>query len=153
MTLLSRRRHGDIAPLSPMRGFEDLYDRLDQLISTTMGEMIFPRETRIPWVPFADVCETEDSYIVEAELPGVTKDQIDVQLSDRELIITGEVKEEEREVRLHHRMRRTGQFEFRTLLPGEVDTERVDARLRDGVLTVTIPKAQTAKSRHIEVSA
>jgi len=155
MALLSRRHRGEITPLAPIRGFEDLYDRIDQLISATMGEMMFPRETQLPWVPFADVAETEDSYIVEAELPGVSKDQIDVQLSDRELIVTGEVKEKEegRQGRLHRRMRRTGRFEFRTLLPGEVEAEKVDATLRDGVLTVTIPKAQAAKPRHIEVSA
>ena len=149
------RRHGraDITPLSPFREFQDLYDRLDRLISATMGEMVFPRETTTPWVPFADVCETEDSFVVEADLPGVTRDQIDVQLTDRELIITGEVKEEERDARMHRRTRRTGEFEFRTMLPGEIDPERVDAKLRDGVLTVTIPKAQTARPRHIEVSA
>lgn len=153
MTLLTRRRRGEITPLSPIREFEDLYERLDQLMSATMGEMAFPRESTMPWVPFADLCETEDSYLVEVDLPGVSKDQIDVQLSDRELVITGEVKEEEREGRLHRRTRRTGQFEFRTLLPGELDTERVDAKLRDGVLMVTIPKAQAAKPRHIQVSA
>ncbi|MFO7251224.1 MAG: Hsp20/alpha crystallin family protein [Actinomycetes bacterium] len=154
MTMLTRRRgRTEITPLSPLREFQDLYDRLDRLISATMGEMMLPRETETPWMPFADVCETEDSFVVEADLPGVTKDQIDVQLSDRELIISGEVKEEERDARMHRRTRRTGEFEFRTMLPGEIDPERVDAKLRDGVLTVTIPKAQTARPRHIEVSA
>lgn len=153
MTMMIRRRRGDLSRLSPMREFEDLYDRLGQLISATMGEMTFPREgVETPWVPFADVSETEDCYLVEAELPGVSKDQINVQLDDRELIITGEVREEERE-RMHHRMRRTGRFEFRTLLPGEIETEGVDAKLRDGVLTVKVPKAQVTKPRQIEVSA
>jgi HSP20 family protein len=152
MTMMIRRRRGDLGRTSPLYEFEDLYERLGQLISTAMGEMTFPREGDTPWAPLADVSETDDAYIVEAELPGVRKDQIDVQLTDRELCITGEVHEEERE-RRHRRMRRTGRFEFRTMLPGEVDTERVDATLRDGVLTVTIPKAQATKPRHIEVSA
>ena len=153
MSMMIRRGRGDLTRMSPMHEFEDLYDRLGRLISATMGEMAFPREgTEMAWTPFADVSETDDAYMVEADLPGVSKDQIDVQLSDRELIITGEVREEERE-RRHRRMRRTGRFEFRTVLPGDVETERVDAKLRDGVLTVTIPKAQAAKPRHIEVSA
>lgn len=154
MTMITRRRgRGDIARLSPLHEFEDLYDRLGQLIGATMGEMVFPREGMdLPWAPFADVSETEDGYLIEADLPGVGKEQIDVQLNDRELIITGEVREEERE-RRHRRARRTGRFEFRTLLPGDVEADQVDARLRDGVLTVTIPKAQAAKPRHIEVSA
>ncbi|MEV5412865.1 Hsp20/alpha crystallin family protein [Thermopolyspora sp. NPDC052614] len=153
MSMLIHRRGRELGRLSPMREFEDLYERLGQLVSATMGEMAFPREgTDMPWVPFADVSETDDAYMVEADLPGVPKDQIDVQLSDRELCITGEVREEERE-RRHLRTRRTGRFEYRTLLPGDVETERVDARLRDGVLTVTIPKAQAAKPRRIEVSA
>lgn len=150
--LMHRRRRGEMTPLSPLLEFEELYDRLDQLISQTMGEMAFPRESRLPWVPLADVCETEDSFVVEVELPGVSKDQIDVKLTDRELTISGESKEEEREARLHRRMRRMGRFEYRTLLPGEVNPDQVDAKLRDGVLTVTIPKAQAVKPRQIEVS-
>ncbi|MCW2892216.1 MAG: heat shock protein Hsp20, partial [Actinomycetia bacterium] len=78
-------------------------------------------------------------------------DQTDIQLQDRELVIAGEIPESEQTGRRHRRSRRTGRFEFRTYLPGEVNADGVNAQLSDGVLTVTIPKSETAKPRHIEI--
>ena len=68
-----------------------------------------------PWIPLADVSETDDAYVVEVDLPGVNRDQIDIQLQDRELVITGEIPESGRRGRRHRRSRRTGRFEFRDL--------------------------------------
>ncbi|WP_084965485.1 Hsp20/alpha crystallin family protein [Thermoactinospora rubra] len=146
--LVTRRRGGDVIPT---REFEDVYDRLGQLMNAVLGGLAEGGDGGV-WVPMADVSETEDSYIVEVDVPGARKDQLDVQLSERELIVTGRIEEQERE-RRHRKTRRTGQFELRTVLPGDVDAERVEAHLSDGVLTVTIPKARAAKPRHIEVSA
>jgi HSP20 family protein len=149
MALLTVRRRG--GEILPAREIEDVYDRLGQLMNAALGDL--PGDGGMgPWVPTADVSETEDSYIVEIDVPGANKDQIDVQLSDSELIVTGRIEEQKRE-RRHRKMRRTGQFELRTMLPGDVDADRVEAHLADGVLTVTVPKAQAAKPRHIEVSA
>ncbi|WP_051796044.1 Hsp20/alpha crystallin family protein [Kibdelosporangium aridum] len=67
----------------------------------------------------------------------------------RRLTITGELKETEREGLFR---RRTGHFEYRTTLPRNVDTDKIDARLASGVLTVRIPKAEAAKPRRIEIS-
>ena len=105
-----------------------------------------------PWVPLADVSETDDAYTVEVELPGVRKDQINVELNDRELVISGEIPEpSEEDGQRRRRSRRTGRFEFRTVLPGEVNPDGVSANLSDGVLSVKIPKAEEAKPRRIEV--
>ncbi|GGO68175.1 Hsp20/alpha crystallin family protein [Nonomuraea cavernae] len=145
--LVTRRRGGETLP---SREFEDVYDRLGQLMSAALGET--EGGVMGPWIPMADVSETENSFVVEVDVPGVSKDQIDVQLSERELIVSGQIEEREHE-RRHRKTRRTGRFELRTLLPGDVDDERVDARLHDGVLTLTIPKAEAAKPRHIEISA
>ncbi|MDQ1643953.1 MAG: hypothetical protein QOJ50_137, partial [Cryptosporangiaceae bacterium] len=82
---------------------------------------------------------------------GAQRDQIDVQVNDREVVVTGEIREQERE-RRHSRGRRYGRFEFRTVLPGDVNPDKVSAQLHDGVLTITVPKAETSKPRHIEVS-
>jgi HSP20 family protein len=104
-----------------------------------------------PWMPLADVSETDDAYVVEVDLPGVNRDQIDIQVQDRELVITGEIPESEQKGRRHRRSRRTGRFEFHTYLPGDVNADGVNAQLSDGVLTVTIPKSEAAKPRHIEI--
>lgn len=140
-----------LGELYPMREFEDVYDRLGQLMSAALGEFTEDGPTGT-WTPAADISETEDSYVVEVDVPGAKKDQVDVQLSERELIVTGQI-EKHASQRRHRETRRAGRFELRTLLPGEVDDERVEARLSDGVLTVTVPKAEAAKPRHIEVNA
>ena len=72
-------------------------------------------------------------------------------VQERELVIAGEIPESEQKGRRHRRSRRTGRFEFHTYLPGDVNADGVNAQLSDGVLTVTIPKSEAAKPRHIEI--
>jgi HSP20 family protein len=105
------------------------------------------------WMPVTDIEETEDAWLIEAELPGVNKKDLDVELRDTELIISGEIKEKERKGVLRRQTRKTGQFEYRVTLPGTADQEHVEANLHDGVLTVRVPKSDTAKPRRIEVKA
>jgi HSP20 family protein len=105
------------------------------------------------WMPLADIEETEDAWIIEAELPSVKRDDVNVELRDSELIITGEIKEKERKGVLRRRARRTGQFEYRVTLPAPADEEHIEAKLHDGVLTVRVPKSERARPRRIEVKA
>jgi HSP20 family protein len=104
------------------------------------------------WMPLADIEETEDAWIVEADLPGVDKD-VNVEFRDSELLITGEVKEKERKGVVRRRARKRGKFEYRVTLPGEVNAEQIEANLHDGVLTVRVPRSEAAKPRRIEVKA
>ena len=153
--LPARRSRRSMPMVNPSREFEDLYDRMGQLLNLAFGDMPFGQMQvmNAPWVPLADVSETDDAYTVEVELPGVRKDQVNVELSDRELVISGEIPEPEEEGgQRRRRSRRTGRFEFRTVLPGEVNPDGVSAALSDGVLSVKIPKAEEAKPRRIEVS-
>jgi HSP20 family protein len=105
------------------------------------------------WVPMADVEETDDAWIIEAEAPGAKRNDINVELRDSELVISGEIKEKQRTGVLRRRTRRTGQFEYRVALPGPVDEEHIEANLHDGVLTVRVPKSEQARPRRIEVKA
>jgi HSP20 family protein len=86
-------------------------------------------------------------------VPGVNREDVNIEVSGNELTISGESKERTREGIIRRRTRRVGQFEFRVVLPIEVNPEGVDAKLNDGVLTVRIPKAAGAKSRRIEVKS
>ena len=112
----------------------------------------------MPWVPLADLSETDDAYVVKAELPGVNKDLVNVQFQDRELVISGEIPESESGngkgdgTRRHRSTRRTGQFKLRTYLPSDVNADTVTAQLSDGILTVTVPKSEAAKPRKIEIT-
>jgi HSP20 family protein len=154
MAALPARRSGRTPTVvSPSREFEDIYDRMGQLMNFAFG--LTPAALAdMPWVPTADLSETDDAYVVKAELPGVNKDQVNIQLQDRELVISGEVPEPENGngSRRHRSSRRTGQFELRTYLPGDVNADAVTAQLSDGILTVTVPKSEAAKPRKIEIT-
>jgi len=150
-TLPVRHSSGrNLAVLNPSREFEDIYDRMGQLMNLAFGVPLVD-VAEGPWIPLADVSETDDAYVVEVDLPGVNRDQIDMQVQDRELVITGEIPESKQSGRRHRRSRRAGRFEFHTYLPGDVNADSVNAQLSDGVLTVTIPKSEAAKPRHIEI--
>lgn len=101
------------------------------------------------WVPMVETDEDDDAYVVRAELPGMKRDDVNVEISGNELRLTGDVKEEEEAGKtLRHRR---GRFAYRTSLPAEADPDRVDAQLADGILTVRVPKAAEARSRRIEI--
>jgi HSP20 family protein len=105
------------------------------------------------WMPLADIEETEDAWLIEADLPSVDRKDVNVELRDAELIISGEIKEKERKGVLRRRARRTGQFEYRVTLPGKADAEKIEANLHDGVLTVRVTKSEKERPRRIEVKA
>lgn len=127
--------------------FGDLFERMNRFLEATGAEPALRA-----FSPLADVQETDDAYVVEAELPGIRRGDVDVEISQRELCIAGEYKEREREGVLRRSTRRTGRFEYRALLPVDVKADEIRAKLVDGVLTVTVPKAQAAKPRHVEIT-
>ena len=155
MASLPIRRTGRNQTLmNPTREFEDIYDRMGQLMNFTFGGLTPVALAGMPWAPLGDVSETDDAYIARVELPGVNKDQVDVQLQGGELVITGEIPEDSGQEggRRHRSTRHSGRFEFRAYLPGDVNPEGVTAQLSDGVLTVTVPKSEAAKPRKIEIT-
>jgi HSP20 family protein len=134
---------------SPSRELDELQSLMDRLMENIWTA---PGDGGV-WVPVADIEETEDAWIVEAELPGVHRDDINIEVRDNELEISGEVKERERKGILRRRTRRVGAFEYRVTLPGPVDAANVDARLDDGVLTVRIPKPEQARARRVDIQS
>jgi HSP20 family protein len=157
--LPSRRRSGrNLTLIDPTREFEDIYDRMGQLMNMAFGDLALSRAAEVPWTPLADVSERDDAYVVHVELPGLRRDQIDVQLMDRELVVSGEITEEQQDgkdgkdgSRRRRSSRRMGRFEYRTFLPGDIKPDQINANLADGVLTITVPKSETAKPKRIEV--
>jgi HSP20 family protein len=151
--LPTRRRSGqNLTLIDPSREFEDIYSRMGQLVNLAFGDSALTGLTEAPWTPMADVTETDDAYQVHVELPGISKDQVDVQLQDRELVISGEIQEENGEGRRRRSSRRVGRFEYRTFLPNDIKADQAKAELHDGVLAVTIPKSEEAKPRKLEIS-
>jgi HSP20 family protein len=145
MTLPARRLTSPARLWDPLREFEDLYEQMGQLPPSSV-------ETERPtWVPAADLSETDDAFVVALELPGARRNDVNIEIAENELAITGEIRERERKGRLRRRTRRLGEFEYRVTLPDEVDAEKIDATLEDGMLTVRVPKSERAKPRRIEI--
>ncbi|HEV2724040.1 MAG TPA: Hsp20/alpha crystallin family protein [Thermoleophilaceae bacterium] len=147
--LPTRRPSAGLARREPWRELEDMRERMDTLFDDLLGGG--PLEPGARWSPPVDLEETDDAWVVEADLPGVKKGDVTIEVRDNELSIAGELKERERTGILRRRTRRTGQFDYRVSLPGELDAADVDARMDDGVLTVRIPKPARAQPRRIEV--
>jgi HSP20 family protein len=132
----------------PFRELQDLYTEMDRLVQSVIGGSAGEGA----WLPAADVTETDDAFVAEIELPGVRREDIDVELNGNELVVTGEIKERKREGLLRRRTRRVGEFEYRVTLPGDLRESGVEASLSSGVLTVRVPKAESTKSSKIEVT-
>ncbi len=148
MALPVLRTDRELARWDPWADFERLMRQMDQMM---FGSLMPIAERLDTFTPLADIEETDDEFIVELELPGVKKEDIDVELSGRTLTVTGERKEKERTGILRRKHRVTGRFFFEVTLPAEVDDSGVEARLENGVLTLRVPKTAAARRRHIEI--
>lgn len=105
-------------------------------------------------MPETDVTETESEIRVSMDLPGMRAEDVNVELENNVLTISGERREERNEGeegRFQLAERRWGEFSRSFVLPREVEGDRIDAQYRDGVLTVTIPKAESARRRRIQI--
>ncbi len=131
----------------PFRELDELHERVNTLWQSGLTGALDH------WSPLADVEETDDAYTVELDLPGVARDDVDIQLDDRQLTVSGDIEEKERKGILHRRTRRIGRFHFSVTLPGDVDADDVSAQLHDGVLTVHVPKSAQAKPRRIPITS
>jgi len=112
-----------------------------------------PAATR-PWSPAVDVAESDNELVLTADLPGLTKDQIQVRIEDGTLLIAGERKfvNEDKKTGYHRIERSYGSFKRYFSLPETVEAGKVEANYENGVLRITLPKKELAKPRTIEVS-
>ena len=131
------------APLSvsPRSLLQDFFD----------SDRVFPE--RSEFSPALDVSEDENAYRLNAELPGVDPKDVHVTVESGVLTLRGEKKEEsEKKEKNYHRLeRRYGSFSRSLRFPVEVDAEKVEARYNNGVLEITVPKAESVKPKRIEV--
>lgn len=110
------------------------------------------------WTPALDAWETEHEFVVQLDLPGLTSDQVDVTFDRNTLVIRGTRPQtvpspEKGELRVFFAERTPGMFSRTLRFPQYVEASRIEAQFANGVLTVTVPKAETAKARKIQISA
>jgi len=106
------------------------------------------------WTPPVDIQETDDAYRIHAELPGMTKDDIQITMENNVLRLSGERKfEKDTKQENYHRIERTyGAFSRSFALPNQVSSDKVEAKFENGVLSIVVPKAEQAKPRRISIA-
>lgn len=105
------------------------------------------------WAPLTDISENKDSFILDTDLPGVKKDDVKISYNNGQITISGERKyESEDEDEKHHRVERAFGKYYRSFnLPKEIQPDKISAEYKDGSLKVTVPKAEEAKPKEIEI--
>ena len=135
----------------PFNELDHLRKQMNELYSALSGGAV-PRLSAGVF-PLTNVTEDSNNYYVRAELPGIKSDELDIQVTSDGISVAGERKiaEEGNGVKYHRREREAGKFSRSINLPGDIDVNAVGASLDNGILTVTIPKAEVAKPRQITV--
>lgn len=143
---------------NPWAELESFKQNFDRFFDTYMlpGTFGGSHAQQAVWMPRMDVRETDTAYIVEADLPGLTIEDIDVQVEGTTLIISGERKGEQSSGpngHYTHFERWLGKFHRSFTLPTAVKVDEVDAKYANGVLTVTVPKVEEARTKRIAIQA
>lgn len=132
------------------------YYRPDSRYTRTLGRdqlMKNLEEDSVTWSPRVDIQESEEHYLVRADIPGLERDDISVSVENRVLTLKGERRREKTDDRENRLLERAyGQFKRSFRLPSKVENEKIKADYKNGVLTITIPKAKEAVPRKIEIS-
>lgn len=141
--------------LAPWRGMDTLRQEMERVFDRFFEPHWDEFEAAGAWAPKLDFSETKDAFMVKAEIPGVEQKDLSVSLQDQMLTIRGEKhKEKEEKDEKYHRLERSwGGFTRTIALPASVDTEKLNATFKDGVLTVKLPKSPAAKGTTIPVKA
>jgi len=136
---------------SPFEEFNRVQRELDRL-SESLSRGIL-REDFSGVFPLVNVTEDSDNYFIRAEIPGVKADEVDISITSDTISISGERKipTEEEGAKYHRREREAGKFSRILSLPGQINTQKVEAKGIDGILTVILPKAEIAKPKQITV--
>ena len=142
--------------VDPFKELSAIHDRMNQLFDETFlhARASEAAPAAAMWSPAVDIYESVDEIVVKAEVPGIDRDAVAVEVKDGILTLRGERKfeKEEKEENYHRIERSYGTFVRSFALPSSVDTEKVHAALKDGVLEVKLSKKEIAKPRKVQVT-
>ncbi len=139
----------------PFEGLNRLHSRINDLFDENFGRArALPSATASVWLPPVDILESTDAYLIRAELPGMKKDDFNVEVNDGTLTLSGERKSEARTngFEYHRSERANGKFSRSFYLPQTVKQDAIKATYQDGILEIQVPKAEEAKPRQISIS-
>lgn len=134
------------------RSFDEMRRDFDDLVGGLFGDQ---NGREMVMVPRTNIAETEQAYEVTMDLPGIKPDEVNVEICEGQLCVSGEHREEKEEKgKTYHRVERHfGQFRRVLPLGAGIESDKVDANYKDGVLKITVPKSKEALSRKIQVKA
>jgi len=143
----------ELVRFEPLAGFGNLRSVLDDLFEDGRSRATRGASTA-RWYPSVDVLESKDAYLIRAELPGMKKEDIKVEVKDGTLALSGERKSEQpaEGVEYRHMERVAAKFWRSFTMPETVKQDGIEATYKDGILEVRVPKAEEAKPRQIEIS-
>ncbi len=146
------RRMFDLPNFGYSHPFSDM-ERVREQMSRLFEGVSAGRQTTAGVFPLLNVTEDKEGYRVRAELPGIQAEELEITVTGNSLAISGERKiaEEDKNAKYHRREREAGTFRRIINLPGEIDPDKVEANCKEGILTITLPKAEKAKPRQITV--
>jgi HSP20 family protein len=139
---------------SPFRHLSTLRDEIDRLFESPLSALTSDSQQFLSgWLPTIDLFEDKEQLVLKAEIPGMKKEDISISLHGEVLTLSGERKEEETvdKAETYRSERFLGKFQRTLTLPVAVNPDKVQASYKDGILTVTLPKAEEAKPKQIEV--
>jgi len=152
MALIPWRSYRD---WDPFEGMSDIQERINRLFDETFGRYPATRRETLErtWSPQVDIYEDRENIVVKAELPGIKKEDVSIEVKDNILTLSGERKhEKETKKENYHRIERSyGKFNRSFSLPDPVKVDKVKANYRDGVLEITLPKSEEAKPKAIPI--
>jgi HSP20 family protein len=130
----------------------NMRDELDRVFESSFGAFFRPLGSLNRWNPAVDVYQDKEQFTVYAELPGLKKEEIEISLNGDTLTIGGERKHEAKADQGFRTDRYFGKFQRSLTLPVSVNSEKVNATYKDGILKIVLPKAEEAKPKQIPVS-
>lgn len=136
---------------TPFADFDSLRREMLRVLDTVAGETF--GDVGVGVFPPMNISQDDDNFYLRAEVPGIKPKELSIAAVRNRVSLGGkrEIQREDERVSYHRRERAEGSFNRTVTLPAEVDAERVDARYADGILTLTLPKAEEAKPRQITV--
>ncbi len=140
----------------PFRDLVASQDRFSRLFNESFSRLFGDQEgLERAWAPAVDIFESDNNIVLKAELPGLDPKDVEVRVEDSTLYLKGERKfEKEVEEDNYHRIERSyGSFARSFSLPATIDSDKVQAEYKDGLLTLTIPKREEAKPKTIKINA
>jgi HSP20 family protein len=138
-----------------MRDLLTMHDQLNRLFDESYGRSQSAELEYGTWSPAVDLREEEGQYVIEADMPGMKREDIEIHVENNVLSIRGERKfEAESQKETYHRIERAyGRFTRSFTLPSRVEAEKISATYRDGILQLVVPKAEESKPKRISIKA